>query len=538
LILNTMVYLSANGEVIGKFDVMDLSAALASGKIPRDAFFWREGMPEWQPLADLPLPPPPPRRPLAPAPIAATPRRSLAAFSMPRAEPKLQLDPEVAGAGRARQPFVPRAVPSAAAKSEKSPAPEEAANTAPSAPASAKQATTLLRETPAPAAVGVSPPKLQLDPEVTGAGRARQPFIPRAVPSSSVKSEKSPAPVEAANTAPSAPAPAKQATTLLRETPAAAAVGGVGPAKPAPAEKSPAMAISTDQEKAEKPRAARPAAADRARVPVDAESEADPGTAGAPIAAPLPPPRRRRGILAAALFLLLAAAAGGAAWWFLFTGSPALTGEVRLPAADGGLVPAPGAAVFVVPREELAARWRTQLEEAQSRAAELDEVLAQARTAHREKSLVLEQAARVSEVADEYNMPDAAELRAERDSAQVEEQAARAEVEKITREQESLVGLGAFLTAPPEAIAQAATDDNGFFRLPLPEVNEGLVLLVVSGRPADGGPEVWGWFTPLDPERGRSEPWRFGPEDALDADRLRQIVAAASGPAPGTAPLP
>jgi hypothetical protein len=244
---------------------------------------------------------------------------------------------------------------------------------------------------------------------------------------------------------------------------------------------------------------------------------------------PVPPlsPRRGRWLVRAALLLLVPVLLGAIAWWFLFAPHPVVTGEVRVPAPDGGLAPAAGAAVFVVPQEELAISWRTRLETARSRAAEFDELLVQARAAHREKDLVLELAARVSEVADEYNMPDAAQLRAERDAIQREEQSAREEIERITREQQAVSDFAAFLTAPPAATLQVATDESGIFRLPVPEATEGLALLVVSARPGDDKTEVHGWLVPLGLVLGRTEPWRFSPEDALDADRIREIAAAA-----------
>lgn len=49
-----MVYLSANGEVLGQFEENELPGLIASGRFPAESYFWREGMPDWRPLGELP----------------------------------------------------------------------------------------------------------------------------------------------------------------------------------------------------------------------------------------------------------------------------------------------------------------------------------------------------------------------------------------------------------------------------------------------------------------------------------------------------
>ena len=385
-----MVYLSANGEMIGQFDEGELPTVLAAGTIPPESFFWREGMPEWRPLRELVLPP----RPRQAAPVS-----------------KLK------------------------------PAPRPAA------------AVSVGNETPAPhpAALSAGLVERGAPREIAPALAKRKIFTPRAI---------------------------KATDDGVMEDPAST---------------SPAV----------QPLPAKPA----------------------PVAPRKPAKRGRKGLLFLLLIPLLAAL-GASAWWFFPVQPPALQGEVRLSGPDGALAPVAGAAVLLVSQQELAAQWRERLAEAQSRAAEVDELLKQAKAAHREKALVLELAARTSELGDEYNMPDAAELRAARDAAQAEEATALAEVEKLTREKESATDPAAVLRSPPEAIDQTQTDEAGAFQLLLPEAREGLVVLVVSGTGEEDASAVKGWLVPLDGAEERTEPARLSSDNALDADQIKQIAGA------------
>jgi hypothetical protein len=74
-----MIYLSANGEILGEFDEASLQEKRADGGIPEGAFYWREGMAEWRPVEELmaaKLPPKPIRTPAA-APAALASELSL-----------------------------------------------------------------------------------------------------------------------------------------------------------------------------------------------------------------------------------------------------------------------------------------------------------------------------------------------------------------------------------------------------------------------------------------------------------------------------
>ena len=235
--------------------------------------------------------------------------------------------------------------------------------------------------------------------------------------------------------------------------------------------------------------------------------------------------RGRKGLLVA-LILVLLSALGAAAWWFFPVPPPALVGEVQVAASDEGPSVAAGADVYLVARDELMTRWRDQWAEAQSRAAEIQALLAQAKALHREKILALELAARTSELGDEYNMPDAAELRAARDAAQAEEAAALAEVEKLTREEESLGAAAAFLQAPPDALDQTQADTDGKFQLTLPESTDGLVVLVIAGAGSEDPSRISGWLVPLAPAGEKTDPVLLSPDNALDAAQIKELAGA------------
>ena len=235
--------------------------------------------------------------------------------------------------------------------------------------------------------------------------------------------------------------------------------------------------------------------------------------------------RGSKGLLVTALLLLLCGL-GAAAWWFFPMQPPALMGQVRLADADGAAAPVADAAVFLVSLEELTARWRDGLAEAQSRAAEVDELLKPATAAHREKVLALELAARTSELGDEYNMPDAAELRAARDAAQAEEATALAEVEKLKREKASLMSAASLLQPPAEALDQTRTDDSGAFRLTLPALTDGLVVFVLAGAGGEENRNTRGWLVPLGNEEERKAPVLLSSDNALDAEQIKELAGA------------
>jgi len=465
-----MVYLSANGEVIGQFEERDLPSSLAAGKVPPDSFFWREGMPEWKPLRELVLPPRPVRATPAPTPPAKSEASLAAGPFAPGVAHREGREPvlkPIKPAITPKNPFVSRALKDP--RNHEASAVEEEHHAAPADP-------------------GEKKPSLP----VKAAAPVRKVFLPRA------KELASPPEVAPANedVIPATPHPAMDAYS------------------PAPAKTPLPLA--------------------RKEIPAPAESDfpAPSATAiGLPAANPaimLAASKSRGGggkkLLLAGSSLLLLGALGAAIWWFFPAQPPALRGEVRL-AADGETqAPAVGAAVYLVSREELTARWRDQLAEAQSRAAEIDELLKQANSVHREKVLALELASRTSELADEYNMPDAGELRAARDAAQAEEATALAEVEKLRREKESFTSAAALLKAPPDALDQTLTDESGAFALTLPASTEGLAVFVLAGAGGENPAEAHGWLVPLAGPDEASKPALLSPANALDAEQIREIA--------------
>jgi len=500
-----MIFVSANGEVIGQFEESDLPSALAAGKFPADAHFWREGMPSWRPLRDLPLPPKSP------------------AFSP---ESKLKLAAP-SGAPVVRKPFVPRprqgAAPSGDAPAADlppvNPAPAVARRTVLPAlkpvqergkagPVVAAVPATLVRRDAVPTPVPAEPPppvappaEEAPSPEVVPNRPGLTPFVPGQktfiprVKGGLPSAEEPEAP--AAPEAPVAPvAPAAPAVSVARplRTPPVAA-----PAVPAPA-----AAVNV---KATPPPAQRFMAVDKPRA-----------GAGSLL---------RRGLLIAALPLV--ASAGAAAWWFWPSSPPApptLEVEVFLPGPDGAPAAVAGAQVFVVAQEELATLWRSRLESAPARDPGLAESLARAKAVHREKELARELAVRISELGDEYNMPDAEQLRAESEAAQAAEAAALVELEKLTAESEAVSGPAEPVLFAPEGRAhETATDEAGRFTLPLPPAGqgEGMVALVLAA-PGDGEPEPRGWLVPLEGAGQRTEAVRLSADNLLDLDQIRQIA--------------
>jgi hypothetical protein len=452
-----MVYLSANGEVIGQFEERDLPSSLAAGKVPPDSFFWREGMPEWRPLRELVLPPRP--QPAPPSPVPDIPSSSpTVELAGPTASPEPQATPvpkPIKPAIAQKTPFVtrtPTAEPSVPAK-----------------PAARAVRKIVLAQAKAATAPAVSAP--------SGEKEVVTPVVPADAPSPAGK--RTPLPLARKEVAPASPTErfAVDSPSLL------AGQQTVASSAPAPAPEVMLAAVKT-----------------RGR-------------------------RGRKGLLFAAVLLLLGAL-GAVAWWFFPKQPPALAGQVRLAAADGTASPVAGAGVFLVSREELAAHWRDRLAEAQSRAAEVDELFKQATAVHREKTLVLELATRTSELGDEYNMPDAAELRAARDAAQAEEATALAEVEKLKREKASLTSSASLLQAPAEALDQTRTDDSGAFRLALPGSTDGLVVLVLAEAGEEENPHTHGWLVPLGNEEERKAPVLLSSDNALDAEQIKELAGA------------
>lgn len=55
-----MIYFSTNGEIVGPFDEVQATDMIATGAVPIDSFYWREGMPDWLPVSGFGHEPHPP----------------------------------------------------------------------------------------------------------------------------------------------------------------------------------------------------------------------------------------------------------------------------------------------------------------------------------------------------------------------------------------------------------------------------------------------------------------------------------------------
>ncbi len=270
-----MIYLSANGEVLGQFEESAVPGMLAGGKITGDAFFWREGMAEWRPVSELvkPAAPKAETKPILPKLVAA-PVAAQAAAKPQVVTPKLAAapapaaKPPVAAAPVATKPIV-----------------------APSAPVAIK-----------PAAVAASGPT----------AAPKKTFLPR----------KSVVPVAAAPAKATASQPdqaVEAAEDLLEGVKAAGEVGtGASPAPAAGKTFVPRRAPSANPQGPEGP---QPPNSVANAVP-DAAEEG----------------KRKSWLVWLLALLLLAAGAGGGAWWWLNRAPAALPGRVSLSGDESGPV--------------------------------------------------------------------------------------------------------------------------------------------------------------------------------------------------------
>jgi hypothetical protein len=174
--------------------------------------------------------------------------------------------------------------------------------------------------------------------------------------------------------------------------------------------------------------------------------------------------------------LLLLAGAGGGAWWWINREPPVIPGTVVLAGTEASPVE-----VRVFRREDLAGPWRERLTGADTRGAELEKLLAEADGHVREKKLLHEEASRVCEVGEEYNMPDVAELRADRDAKEAEATAAAAEYDKLKAEKDSLLSVAGLLENLPPPVNAVVADGQGNFALPPAEGEVVLLATTVSG---------------------------------------------------------
>ena len=224
---------------------------------------------------------------------------------------------------------------------------------------------------------------------------------------------------------------------------------------------------------------------------------------------------------AVALAVLFAGLAGGAGWWWLNSEPAPISGRVSLAGDETGAVE-----IRVFRREDLSASWRELLAAAEVRAAELAELSDEALARHRQAWLGYDEASRVYAVGEEYNMPDLAELRAEREAKQAGEVAAMEELKRLSAEKEGLVTLEGLLGVLPAPLQTVTADAQGIFALPPPE-GTGVVLVAVSPSGSDGAVPLRGWFEVLELEADGRVPdtVELSGEDQLEVDAIRRFVA-------------
>lgn len=266
----------------------------------------------------------------------------------------------------------------------------------------------------------------------------------------------------------------------------------------------------------------------RARIAAD-PSEPKPAAAqaGTPAPAVAPPPaaaelggRRRAWIVRAMVVLFLAATAAGGAWWWINREPPSIPGRVALSGDESGPVE-----VRVFRPTDLAASWRDRLAASDARAAELEKILVHARGRHREKLLLYEEAARVCEVGEEYNMPDVEQLRADRDAKKADAEASKAELDKLQAEKDKLFALEGLLQTVPQPVSTVVAESTGDFTLPALEEGE-FVALATAVAEVDGRLEPRGWLVALEMPAAGSPPSavEVSAGNRLDVEAIRRFT--------------
>ena len=233
--------------------------------------------------------------------------------------------------------------------------------------------------------------------------------------------------------------------------------------------------------------------------------------------------KSRRWLVWSAAALLLLAGAGGGAWWWINREPPVIPGTVVLAGTETSPVE-----VRVFRREDLAAPWRERLTAADTRGAELEKLLAEADGQVREKKLLHEEASRVFEVGEEYNMPDVAELRADRDAKEAEATSATAEYDKLKAEKDSLLSVAGLLENLPPPVKTVLADGQGNFALP-PEEGE-VVLLATTAAGSGEQKETVAWLETLEVAEDGTAPEavRFSETNRLDVSAVRSFAGAAA----------
>lgn len=240
---------------------------------------------------------------------------------------------------------------------------------------------------------------------------------------------------------------------------------------------------------------------------------------------PVPATARRKPWPAVLLsLLLLAAAGGGGTWWWLNQAPAAIPGMVALSGDETGPVK-----ISLFRRDELARPWREQLAVAEARAGELGRLQSDAETELREKTLLYDEAARVCEVGEEFNMPDVDKLRADRDAKKADVDAAQAEVDEAKAEKEGLLAPEALLASTPAPLQTLAADAEGKFSLPASALEGGeIVALATSSAEVDGRRQIRGWLEILAASPGGESPpaVEFSETNRLDREAIRSFVGS------------
>ena len=568
-----MIYVSANGKVLGEFEESAIPGLLAEGKMTGDVFYWREGMKDWLPVAHLTktsaaggetvrlpevarapvivalrTPAVKPGAEAAPVKPAGV-RPAIASFGPPGTKPFTPRSAPMAGAapveakpGEAGDVVVdPAFVIPLRAEAEKAAAPDQAAVIA-------------KVQAPAAAAVPVKPPGVRPALAPFGAPGTK-PFTPRsalaagpapdaakpgeagavaakrafamplraeaekaAVPDQAAAAVKVPAPVAVAVKAPRV-APGAE-TVLIKPAlvkPASAVTGPPGTKVFIP-RRTPMTGAAVSEAKPRPSEAAAindAAAAKEAPVPpIQAERGEALPLAGAP-------KKRGRLFLWLAGLLVVAGVTGGGAWWWLNAAPASIPGSVVL---GGDEVEAVEIRVFR--REDLTGLWRERLAAADARSVELDQLMVGAQASQRENELLLEVAARVFEFGQEFNMPDLEELRAERDAKEAGAASARAALEALQSEKAALPNIETLFEGLPDPLQVITADAEGNFTLPRPEGGE-VVLLAVAVSETDGKRERRGWLEimQMSPEGEAPEAVRFSETNRLGVEEIRRFAA-------------
>ena len=300
----------------------------------------------------------------------------------------------------------------------------------------------------------------------------------------------------------SAPEPKPAVSVVAPADPLMAAAGGSKPFVP---RRGPVAARAT---------AGQPAS-DKKPVPMRSTQEVLP--------APAEGGKSRRWLVWSAAALLLLAGAGGGAWWWINREPPVIPGTVVLAGTETSPVE-----VRVFRREDLAGPWRERLTAADARGAELEKLIAEADGQVREKKLLHEEASRVFEVGEEYNMPDVAELRADRDAKEAEATSATAEYDKLKAEKDSLLSVAGLLENLPPPVKTVLADGQGNFALP-PEEGE-VVLLATTAAGSGEQKETVAWLETLEVAEDGTAPEavRFSETNRLDVSAVRSFAGAAA----------